>query len=47
MDAKNYNKPIDAALFPEGYAPWTVRFYPPEGESTIVEILFHPQSVLP
>ena len=39
--------PAPEAAFPEGYTPWTVQFYPPEGESTIVEILFFPGESLP
>ena len=31
-------------LFPEGYTPWEINFYPPMGESTIVEIFFTPQT---
>ncbi len=30
------------AELPEGYVPWEVYFYPPEGESSIVEIFLHP-----
>ena len=27
---------------PEGYVPWEVFLYPPEGDSSIIEILLHP-----
>ena len=30
------------AQLPEGYTPWEVYLYPPEGESSIIEIFLHP-----
>ncbi len=41
-EAEAPEEPADPSIqFPEGYEPWPVYFYPPEGESSIIEIFLH------